>query len=145
MLTLTHLIVAIATIATLIACVSIHGMAAAFLMRRLSAFKLHAATCVILMVLGLFVAHVLEIWLFGILSWTLAQLEGAGAVVGQHDVMTLLDYVYFSAVSYTTLGYGEVYPIGPVRFIFGTEALTGFMLITWSASITFLEMQRFWR
>jgi hypothetical protein len=27
----------------------------------------------------------------------------------------------------------------------GTEALTGFLLITWSASFTFLEMQRFWK
>jgi hypothetical protein len=26
----------------------------------------------------------------------------------------------------------------------GTEALTGFLLISWSASFTFLEMQRFW-
>ncbi|TDT41388.1 ion channel [Halospina denitrificans] len=144
MLTPIHFVVATATLATLVVCVSIHGVAAAFLMRRLPALKLHAAATVILMVLGLFVAHVVEIWLFGILSWTLVQFEGAGAVVGQQDVMTVLDHVYFSAVSYTTLGYGEVYPVGPIRFIFGTEALTGFMLITWSASITFLEMQRFW-
>lgn len=144
MLTPQHYVVAVATLVTLIACVSIHGVAAAFLMRRLSALKLHAAGCVILMVLGLFVAHVIEIWLYGAVAWTLVQFEGAGAVIGQHEVTTILDHVYFSAVSYTTLGYGEVYPVGPIRFIYGTEALTGFMLITWSASITFLQMQRFW-
>ena len=27
----------------------------------------------------------------------------------------------------------------------GTEALTGFMLITWSASFMYLEMEKFWR
>lgn len=144
MLTPLHFVVVISTLVTLIACVSIHGVAAAFLMRRLSALKLHAAACVILMVLGLFVAHVIEIWLYGVVAWTLVQFDGAGAVIGQQDVITVLDHVYFSAVSYTTLGYGEVYPVGPIRFIFGTEALTGFMLITWSASITFLQMQRFW-
>ena len=144
MLTPLHFVVAVATLATLIACVSIHGVTAAVLMRRLSALKMHAAACVILMVLGLFVAHVIEIWLYGVVAWALVQFEGVGAVVGHYEVTTVLDHVYFSAVSYTTLGYGEVYPVGPIRFIFGTEALTGFMLITWSASITFLQMQRFW-
>ncbi len=96
------------------------------------------------MVLGLFLAHVVEIWLFGVLSWLLGNLEGGGTITGQ-SLSGLPDYVYFSAVTYTTLGYGEVYPVGPMRFIFGTEALIGFMLITWSASVTFLQMQRFWR
>jgi hypothetical protein len=27
----------------------------------------------------------------------------------------------------------------------GTEALTGFVLIAWSASFTFVEMERFWK
>jgi len=27
----------------------------------------------------------------------------------------------------------------------GTEALTGFLLIGWSASFTYLEMERFWK
>lgn len=27
----------------------------------------------------------------------------------------------------------------------GTEALTGFVLIGWSASFTYLEMEKFWR
>jgi hypothetical protein len=32
-----------------------------------------------------------------------------------------------------------------VRFPTGTEALTGLVLITWSASFTFIEMQPFRR
>lgn len=58
--------------------------------------------------------------------------------------LDFLDYVYFSAITYTTLGYGDLVPTGPIRFLTGTEALIGLMLITWSASITFLEMQRHW-
>ncbi len=34
---------------------------------------------------------------------------------------------------------------GAIRFMTGMEALTGFVLITWSASFTFLEMQKFWK
>ena len=56
-----------------------------------------------------------------------------------------LDYVYFSFITYTTVGYGDMVPRGPIRFIAATEALTGWVLLGWSASFTFLEMQRFWR
>ena len=144
MLTQVHAIVVAATLIALIASVILHCMAATFLMRRFEGASAHQSACMVMMVLGLFIAHVVEIWLFGVTSWSLAQVDGAGAVVGG-EVSGLTDYIYFSAVTYTTLGYGEVYPVGPIRFIFGTEALIGFMLITWSASVTFLQMQRFWR
>ena len=36
-------------------------------------------------------------------------------------------------------------PTRPVRFLTGTESVSGFILITWSASFLFLEMQEFWR
>ncbi|RZA02340.1 MAG: two pore domain potassium channel family protein, partial [Moraxellaceae bacterium] len=46
---------------------------------------------------------------------------------------------------FTTLGLGDITPVGAIRFLAGTEALTGFVLVTWSASFTFVEMQRFWK
>jgi hypothetical protein len=48
-------------------------------------------------------------------------------------------------VCFTTLGLGDLVPVGAVRFMTGTEALTGFVLIAWSASFTFVEMERFWK
>ncbi|NIV33218.1 MAG: two pore domain potassium channel family protein [Anaerolineae bacterium] len=144
MLTQAHAIVAAATLVALVASVMLHGMVVVRLMRCFRDKSLHQAAILVFMVLGLFLAHVVEIWLFGVLSWLLGNLEGGGTITGQ-SLSGLPDYVYFSAVTYTTLGYGEVYPVGPMRFIFGTEALIGFMLITWSASVTFLQMQRFWR
>lgn len=36
-------------------------------------------------------------------------------------------------------------PQGAIRFLAGTEALTGFILITWSASFLYLEMEQYWR
>lgn len=56
-----------------------------------------------------------------------------------------LDLVYYSSVVYTTLGLGDLIPAGAIRFMTGVEALSGFVLITWSASFTFLEMQKFWK
>jgi len=37
-----------------------------------------------------------------------------------------------------------VFPIANVRLIAGVEALTGLMLIGWSASFTYLAMEKFW-
>lgn len=56
----------------------------------------------------------------------------------------LFDYVYHSAMLYTTVGFGNIVPGGDIRFVSGMEALIGLVTITWSASFTFLEMQRNW-
>ena len=64
----------------------------------------------------------------------------AGAVDG-----SFLDHLYFSTACYTSLGLGDLYPLGTLRLIAGVEALNGLILITWSASFAFLVMQRRWR
>jgi hypothetical protein len=33
---------------------------------------------------------------------------------------------------------------GYLRYLTGVEALTGLILITWSASFLFIEMQKYW-
>jgi hypothetical protein len=37
-----------------------------------------------------------------------------------------------------------VYPVGKMRLIAGIEALTGLLMIGWSASFTYLQMSRNW-
>lgn len=93
---------------------------------------------------GLFVLHVAEIWIFGLTYWGLLHWPGAGELRGAAP-HNLLECVYLSAVTFTTVGFGDLAPVGPIRFLAGTEALTGFMLITWSASFTYLQMERHWR
>jgi len=88
--------------------------------------------------------HVVEIWIFGLAAWLLLKYPEAGSVAGAHPV-NLFDCVYLSAVTYTTVGFGDVAPVGAIRFLAGTVALTGFVMITWSASFTYLEMTKFWR
>ncbi len=95
-------------------------------------------------VYGVILLHVVEIWLFGAAFWLLLHVPHAGHLGGIQDA-SLLDTVYLSAVTFSTVGYGDMVPVGPVRFLCGTEALTGFILITWSASFLYLEMQEFWR
>lgn len=89
-------------------------------------------------------AHVIEVWLFGIAYYWMI-LEGSfGTLAGnyQHSIM---DSVYYSFTSYTTLGFGDIEPTGAIRFVTGMESLTGLVLITWTASFIFIEMERYWK
>jgi hypothetical protein len=88
--------------------------------------------------------HVAEIWLFGTSLWALLQMPEAGGLTGTASA-GLFEVVYLSANTFTTVGFGDVVPVGAVRFLCGTEALTGFILITWSASFVYLEMREFWK
>ncbi|HZH42581.1 MAG TPA: ion channel [Lysobacter sp.] len=99
---------------------------------------------VLKMIVGLLGLHVLEIWLFGIAYWGLMHVDGTGDIAGVNEI-SLFDSVYLSAITFTTVGFGDLAPVGPIRFLSGSQALTGLLLITWSASFTYLEMSRHWR
>lgn len=88
--------------------------------------------------------HVVEIWIFGLAMWLLLLFNGTGHILGL-DHASFLDAVYLSAATFTTVGFGDISPGGAIRFLAGTEALTGFGLITWSASFTYIEMEQYWR
>jgi hypothetical protein len=95
-------------------------------------------------VLGALVAHALEVWCFALVYYLMAQSGKWGNLTGQFDG-SLLDCVYFSFTTYTTIGFGDISPVGDLKFLTGLEALTGLVLITWTASFLFLEMQKYWK
>ncbi len=97
----------------------------------------------IVAVLGCLAAHALEVWVFASAYHVMHHAEGWGQLVGNFDG-SILDSVYFSFTTFTTLGYGDIEALGPLRHLTGIEALTGLVLITWSASFLFVEMQRYW-
>lgn len=74
--------------------------------------------------------HWIEIILFGLFFWLMSYDARLGAVEG---ALSFHDYMYFSATTYTSLGFGDLYPTGHVRIVAGTEALTGLIMISWSA------------
>ncbi len=138
------LAVVVVTCFAVLASVLLHYEAFSWLSRRLGRMHLHVRRRRILLLMFALVAlHVAEIWLFGVAYFLLARGAELGSTV--RAAGGLLDLVYFSATVYTTLGFGDLVPTGAIRFLTGTEAVTGFLLISWSASFTFLEMQRFWK
>jgi len=133
-----------ATLATLAVCVLIHYEGLAFTSRRLAAHRGHQRIKVLYAISCVIALHVVQIWIFGLVMWLLLLWPQCGDIAGA-QAPHFLDYIYLSAMTFTTVGFGDLAPRGAIRFLSGTEALTGFVLIAWSASFTYLEMERFWR
>ena len=128
---------------TVALCVVMHYEALSACNRWLPKFSNRRRRRVVMLIAMALLTHVAEIWLFGIGYFVLTETFKLGTLSGLPA--TLPDYVYFSAMTYTTVGFGDAVPVGPIRFLAGMEALTGLVMITWTASYTFLEMQRDWR
>jgi len=77
---------------------------------------------ILFVVLGLVAIHSVEIWLYGAAFWAI------GAV---RDFETAL---YFSTVTFTTLGYGDVVLEGNWRLFGAIEAGNGLILFGWSTA-----------
>jgi uncharacterized membrane protein len=93
---------------------------------------------------GALIAHVIEIFVFAFGYYFMVNQPGFGTLIGRFD-NSLMDCVYFSFVNFTTLGFGDIVATGDIRFLTGLEALTGFVLITWTASFMFIEMEKQWK
>ena len=100
----------------------------------------------LIVILAVFLAHTLEIWLYAAGYFFLAHDFGLGVLgeFGGRIGQRFPDYLYFSTITYTSLGLGDVYPLGDLRLIAGIESLAGLLMIGWSASFTYLMMEKFW-
>jgi voltage-gated potassium channel len=74
--------------------------------------------------------HLIQVGLWAVVYWL------------AHEVPTLETAVYFSLVTYTTIGFGDVV-LGPGwRVLAGIEGLTGVLLIGWSTAFVFAIVHR---
>jgi hypothetical protein len=138
-------IVVLTTLAVVSVIIGLHYEVLRNCIRLLPAIAHRRRRRVVFLILVIMITHVAEIWIFGLAYYLLMQFDGFGVVSGAAAIQDVFDYVYFSAMVYTTVGFGDLFPDGPIRFMTGVEAVTGLVMITWSASFTFLEMQRDWR
>lgn len=99
------------------------------------------AATLFLVVYAASTAHLIEAGLYAAGLWLGDAVLNLGAFAGP-AAMSAMDYFYFSLINYTTLGLGDIYPTGHLRFIAGVEAFNGFLLISCSASFLFLAMRR---
>jgi ion channel len=93
----------------------------------------------------------------GLLPWTRRFIELAGWIILMHlleigvwgafyvweqAIPGVEDALYFSAVTYTTTGYGDIVLPGPWRLYAAVEALTGILMCGWSTGFFFAVMHR---
>ncbi len=81
-------------------------------------------------------AHLAEIFIYAG-GFMLAEKGFEIGSFGGVKPVNFMDYLYFSIVSYTSLGLGDIFPHGHLRFLTGVEALNGLILIAWTATYTF--------
>jgi hypothetical protein len=136
-------IVAVTTLAIVSLCVGTHFEVLSRCNRYIAVVSRQRRRRVVVLILLILLTHVVEMWYFAIGYYVLIGTFGLGSLVGA-ETNSLVDFAYYSAMTYTTVGFGDIAPLGAIRFMTGMEALTGLVMITWSASFTFLEMQRDW-
>lgn len=93
------------------------------------------------------IAHTIEVWCFGVGYYLLLKLNSENLILDpfNNSYDSFSDMLYFSFVNYTSLGYGDLVPSGPIRFIAGVEALVGLVFIAWTASFLYLKMEHNWK
>ena len=84
--------------------------------------------------------HITEIIIFAV-GYQLILLEPGFGTISGVESPTFVDYIYYSSVVYTTLGFGDLIPQGLVRIFTSIESLTGLSLVAWSTSAAFIEIQ----
>jgi len=111
--------------------------------RYIPTMKLKHRLRILFGVFAALIAHAVEVWVFAFAFYFMHHAEGWGHLEGNFDG-SLLDCTYLSFTTFTTLGFGDIQPIGDLRHLTGLESLTGLVLITWTASFLYYEMQRYW-
>ena len=121
----------------------VHYEALRLLSSGLPSLRIASRARLIAAVLGTFTAHAVQIALYAAVLWLLVRFAAAGTL-GSASAPAFTELLYFSAETYTSLGYGDLVPTGPLRALAGVEALNGLLLIGWSASYLYVAMERFW-
>jgi len=87
----------------------------------------------IMVVLGLFLAHTVEAWIWAIFYWIADENE------------SLSEAVYFSTVTFTTLGFGDVTLSEEWRLTSALQAVSGILLFGWSTAFLVNVRALHWR
>lgn len=127
--------------AMVVLCVFIHGLGLAGLskalwteanlerMQRIDALSPLGLFFTVSVVVALITLHGLEIWAFALLYLWLGAIG------------TLSDALYFSTISYSTVGYNDTHIMPDWRLLGAFESILGMILLGWSTAF-FFRMHR---
>lgn len=90
----------------------------------------------VLILAALVGAHLAEVALYAgayAFGANVLSLGGLSGTLGR----AALDFFYFAAETYSTLGYGDLVPVGALRLIASVESLNGLLLLSWSGAFLY--------
>ena len=126
----------------LVLCVVIHGLGLASLsmalrseasverMKRITPLSRHGALFTLAIVLAIFILHGVEIWLYAMVYLA------SGAVTGMEQA------IYFSTISYSTVGYNDTHVASGWWLVGAFESILGMILLGWSTAFFFRMLGR---
>ena len=126
----------------IIVCVVIHALSLELLLRKLKRhgpswdIKLPHFGHVLIMitvVLGLFLTHTLEAWVWAAFYWMVGETK------------SFAEAIYFSTVTFTTLGFGDVTLTTTWRLASALQAVSGILLFGWSTAFLVNVRSFFWQ
>jgi hypothetical protein len=97
---------------------------------------------ILLTISTIFIAHTMVVWIFGVADYLLDTKLHVGSLKGA-DSLTLMHYIYFSGVSYSSLGFGDIYAVGGLQLVTVAESILGLTFIGWSVAFTYFVMQEY--
>ena len=97
---------------------------------------LHRAVLVSVLTLWMFLAIVVEVWM-----WALLYLYNP-LITALPDLETAF---YFSMVTFTTLGYGDVVLTGEWRSLASIQAANGVIIFGWTTALIFYFIQKIYK
>ncbi len=89
-----------------------------------------------LVVIGVFIAHVIEIWIWALFYFFQASIQ---------ETPTVEAALYFSASTFTTVGFGDLVLTEEWRLLSSFEAVNGMILFGWSTAFIFEIVRHFYR
>ena len=103
---------------------------------RISAVRPPSRGRVVAFLVALIGVHLAQVGLYALAYAVGDQVMKLGSLLGP-DGNTALDYFYFAAETYSTLGYGDIVPIGALRLVASVESLNGLLLLAWSGAFLY--------
>ena len=85
-------------------------------------FSLKRATAILVIVLALFTLHGIEIWLYAAVYLVIGAVQNLEAAV------------YYSTITYASIGFGDSEMARPWRLVGAIEGINGVLLLGWSTA-----------
>ena len=86
--------------------------------------------------LALLFLHLIEIIFWAGAYYIIPEVE---------NILSWPEAIYFSMVTFTTLGYGDIVLSGDARLLTGIQSINGILLSGWSTAMLFMVIQAIWK